>query len=124
MGIKIEFNPDLALRNINEWKTGRREQEECIPENLEEGKIYNFLKKDQRNYWFFGELPLIETEGNEKLSRPIASVRIIEETHFLRNDEIYTKGQYQVKKMFTDDKIYFEGTDLVGRRYELKRRKQ
>ena len=40
MGIKIEFNPDLALRDISEHKKGNRKIEECIPEKLEEGKIY------------------------------------------------------------------------------------
>ena len=38
MGIKVEFNPDLALRNIAEFKNGNREIDECIPENLEIGK--------------------------------------------------------------------------------------
>jgi hypothetical protein len=51
MGIQVEFNPDLALRDISEFKKGNRKEEECIPENLEAGKIYPFLKKDQRNYW-------------------------------------------------------------------------
>ena len=67
MGIKIEFNPDLALRDFSEFRRGKREKEECIPENLEEGRIYPFLKEGQRNYWLFGEIPLVETKGNEKL---------------------------------------------------------
>ena len=45
MGIKVEFNPDLALRNITEHKNGKRKIEECIPENLEVGKVYDFLKR-------------------------------------------------------------------------------
>ncbi len=51
MGITVDFNPDLALRNIKEFKEGRRKLEECIPEKLEIGKSYNFLKKGQRLYW-------------------------------------------------------------------------
>ncbi len=39
MGIKIEFNPDLALRNIGEHKKGQRREEECIPENLKIGGV-------------------------------------------------------------------------------------
>ena len=74
MGIQVEFNPDLALRNISEFKNGNRKEEECIPENLEAGKIYSFLKEGQRNYWFFGENPLVETKGNQELSRPKASI--------------------------------------------------
>jgi len=45
MGIKVEYNPDLTLRNISEFHKGNRKIEECIPENLEAGKIYPFLKK-------------------------------------------------------------------------------
>lgn len=116
MGIKVEFNPDLALRNNSEFKKGNRKIEECIPENLEAGKVYNFLKKDQRNYWLFGEIPLIETKGNEILSRPKASIIILEATHFAENGQIYTKGKYKVAEVFKDDKIYFEGFDRAGSR--------
>lgn len=108
MGIIVEFNPDLALRNIEEYKKGRRKKEECIPENLESGKIYPFLKKDQRNYWLQGELPLLETKGNSSLSRPIAGIKIKEVTHFLHGNEVYTKGKFEVIEVFKDDKIYFE----------------
>jgi len=107
MGIQIEFNPDIALRNISEFKNGNRKIEECVPENLEAGKIYPFLKKDQRNYWFDGEVPLMETKGNAQLSKPIASIRILEATHFLENEEVYTKGKYKVIEVFNDDKIHF-----------------
>jgi len=114
MGIKVEFNPDLALRNISEFKNENRKEEECIPENLEAGKVYNFLKKDQRNYWLYGEIPLIETKGNEVLSRPKASIIILEATHFLKDREIYTKGNYKVVEVFDDNKIHFEGFEKAG----------
>lgn len=114
MGIKVEFNPDLALRNISEFKNGNRKIEECIPEVLKEGKIYDFLKKEQRNYWLHGEIPLIETQGNEILSRPKASIIILEATHFLDNGEIYTKGKYKVIKIIKDGEIYFECFDKIG----------
>ena len=117
MGIKVEFNPDLALRNIQEFKSSSRRLEECIPENLEAGRVYDFLKKDHRNYWLFGELPLIETQGGEKLSRPKASVQILEVTHFLENGEPFTRGKYKVIEVFNDDQIHFDGTDRVGKRY-------
>ncbi len=55
MGIAVEFNPDLTPRNYNEHKEGRRKIEECLPEKLGEGKIYDFLKSGQRNYWLDGE---------------------------------------------------------------------
>ena len=116
MGIKIEFNPDLALRNISEYQVGRRKIEECIPENIEKGKVYSFLKSDQRNYWLHGEIPLLETQGNEVLSRPKASIIILEVTHFLENERLYTKGKYKIIEIFNDDGIYFESYERVGRR--------
>ncbi|TRZ77842.1 hypothetical protein D4R87_01905 [bacterium] len=108
MGIKIEFNPDLALRNILEFKNGNRKIEECIPEQLKDGEIYSFLKTGQRNYWFDGETPLLETKGDEILSRPKASIVILEAMHFKEGEDIYTKGKYKVIKVFKDDDIYFE----------------
>lgn len=114
MGIKVEFNPDLALRDISEFKNGNRKEEECIPENIEAGKIYPFLKKELRNYWLHGEIPLIETKGGEVLSRPKASIIILEATHFLDNGQECTKGKYKVVEVFKDDKIYFDGLWRVG----------
>jgi len=108
MGIQVEFNPDLALRDISEFKNGNRKEEECIPENIEEGKVYEFLKKGQRNYWLAGEIPLLETKGNENLSRPKASIRIKECTHSVEGGEIWTRGIYEVTEVFNDDKAHFE----------------
>lgn len=107
MGIQVEFNPDLALRSFAEYQAGRRELAECLPKNLETGQTYPFLKKDQRNYWLLGELPLLETKGEAQLSKPLASIIILEATHFLRDGAPYTKGQYKVIEVFTDDKIHF-----------------
>lgn len=108
MGIKVEFNPDLALRNISHFKASKRKQQECIPENLAAGQVLDFLKKGQRNYWLLGEIPLLETQGNQILSRPKASIIILEATHFLENGEMHTKGRYKVTEVFNDDKIHFE----------------
>lgn len=115
MGIKVEFNPDLALRNIEEFKKGNRKQEECIPEELEADEIYEFLKKGHRNYWLEGETPLLETKGNQQLSRPIASIIILEATHFLLDGEPYTKGIYKVVEVFdsSDSKVNFESYSRV-----------
>jgi hypothetical protein len=110
MGIQTEYNPDLALRNIQELKKGRR-KEECIPENLAEGQIHEFLKKGQRNYWIEGEIPLLETKGGQQLSKPLASIIILEATHFLLNGEPWTKGRYKVVEVFgrNDPKVHFNG---------------
>ena len=113
MGIQVEFNPDLALRNISEFKNGNRREEECIPEDLEKGKIYPFLKEGQRNYWLDGEIPLIETKGNQSLSRPKASILILEATHFTENGKVYTRGRYKIIEVFNDDNIHFEGFNKV-----------
>ena len=110
MGIQVEFNPDLALRK---HKTKGRLEEECLPEKLEEGRKYNFLKKGQRNYWLEGEIPLKETKGNQELSRPLASIFILEATHLLLNDEPYTKGKYTITEVFNDDKIHFNGYEKI-----------
>ena len=109
MGIQAEFNPDLALRDMKEYKAGHRQLEECIPQPLKAGKTYSFLKKGQRNYWFDGELPLVETKGNGELSKPLASIIILEATHFSKDGEIYTKGLYKVVEVFKDKKVHFDG---------------
>ena len=46
------------------------------------------------------EIPLLETKGNQQLSKPIASIIIIESTHFLFNGELWTKGKYKVIEIF------------------------
>ena len=45
MGIKAEFNPELALRNFAVFKAGRREEDECIPERLDPGTLLGILKQ-------------------------------------------------------------------------------
>ncbi len=120
MGIKVEFNPDLALRDVSEHKSGKRKKEECIPNTLRKGNIYNFLKKGQRLYWLSndeswgkGQIPLMITSGNQKLSRPIASIKILEATHFLDKGEVWTKGRYKVIEVFKDNKIHFEALKKI-----------
>lgn len=114
MGIQVEFNPDLALRNYAEFKAGKRKREECIPLKLQKGKTHSFLKKGQRLYWLHGELPLLETKGNQNLSRPIASVIITEVTHKLRGKEVWTLGKYRVMEVFTDSEVHFDGFAKVN----------
>ncbi|MFH1462115.1 MAG: hypothetical protein ABIG08_00200 [bacterium] len=73
------------------------------------GEIYPFLKKGQRHYWLEGEIPLLETRGDQKLSRPKASIIILEATHFLDKGQLYTKGKYKTTEVFRDEEIHFEG---------------
>jgi hypothetical protein len=94
----------------------RREQEkkeECVPRNLEKGKVYDFLKKGQRIFWFSGELALLKTKGNQELSYPIASIMIIEATHFLENEEVFTRGKYKVIDVFSDNSVKFNWVKRV-----------
>lgn len=110
MGIAVEFNPDLALRDYSHFKSGKRKKEECLPAKIEKGNVYSFLKSGQRNYWLEGELPLLKTEGNQKLSRPLASIRILEATHVLIKETPHTKGKYKVLEVFdiNSPKVHFE----------------
>ncbi len=107
MDIKVEFNPDLALRDFG---TSNREETECLPRKLIRGQIHSFLKEGQRNYWLEGEIPLLETRGNQELSRPLASVTILEATHFLRDNIPYTRGIYRINEVYNtkNKKIHFE----------------
>lgn len=122
MGIDAEFNPDLALRDYSEFEKGNRKEEECLPKELKQGKVYPFLKKGQRIYWFSddpgwheGEMPLFRTSGNQKLSRPVASIKMIEAVHFLSEGKVFTRGKYRVIEIFdeNDQKINFEAMKRV-----------
>ncbi len=109
MGIIVEYNPDLALRDFSEYKKGNRKREECLPKEIKIGTIFPFLKEGQRNYWLFGEIPLLETKGNQNLSLPIGSIVILEATHILIKNKMYTQGKYKVIELFKDTKARFNG---------------
>lgn len=113
MGIKVEFNPDLCLRDFSEFEAGRRKKEECLPQAIAEGEVYDFLKSDQRLYWLYGEIPLRETKGGEQLSKPKASVKIMETTYFLDGGQIYTRGKYRVEKILCEADNYFDGYEIA-----------
>jgi hypothetical protein len=116
MGIKVEFNPDLALRNIEEYKNGKRKLEECVPENLVKGQVYEFLKEDQRQYCMICQSPLLETKGGGKLSKELAAVRILEVTHFFDDTcKVWTRGKYRVEEVFDKDdkRIHFQNCSRV-----------
>jgi hypothetical protein len=105
MGIAVEFNPELALRDLSEFKAGKRKIEECIPENLEVGKVYDFLKKEQRIYYLKGMISLIETtSAGGSFSQPRANINILEVIHFVENGEVFTRGKYQVIEIFEIDR--------------------
>lgn len=109
MGIKVEFNPDLALRSIEEFKAGRRAEDECVPESLEVGKSYRFRKLGQRLYHIGGKTPLLLTEGEERCTEPLAAVRITEVSHILEGDTVFTVGTYSVDRVLTNGWVDFGG---------------
>jgi hypothetical protein len=121
MGIEIEFNPDLCLRKFSDFEFGKRNENECLPKLLEVGKEYNFLKLNQRNF-YFGEMfmPLRETRGGGVLSMPVAVIEIIEATHFKKEGKVWTKGIYKVLKILKQDEIYFDGFELLGTTFKNK----
>ena len=109
MGIQVEFNPDLCLRA---FETQGRKIAECLPEKLEPRGTYGFLKRGQRIFWFGGEMPLWETRGAGPVGRILASIVILEATHFRgEGGEIWTKGHYEVGEVYdaSDLRIHFEG---------------
>jgi len=112
MSITAEYCPELCLR---EFKSFNRESEECVPERLEVNQSYPFLKKGQRHFWLNGEVALRKTQGNEQLSRPIASIIILESTHFIKNQEVWTRGIFKVTEIYNPDDptIHFETTDKI-----------
>ncbi|MFA4999473.1 MAG: hypothetical protein WC519_01970 [Parcubacteria group bacterium] len=114
MSIIAEYCPDLCLRNITVFKEGKREENECLPESLEEGKEYFFLKKGQKHYWLMGEIPLRETKGSGILSKPKASVIILNATHFVHEGEIWTRGCYKAIKIIPEGKVYFDGYEKIS----------
>jgi hypothetical protein len=114
MGIAVEFSSELTLREFSEFAEGNKQKEECISEPIVEGETYDFLKKDQRIYWLnedsfwnFGEMPLVKTTGEGKSTNPIASIKMLEVTHFIKEKEIWTKGKFKVIKIIKQGEIYF-----------------
>jgi hypothetical protein len=106
----IELNPDLALRNIGEYEAGQRKLAECVRKGMEPGGRYDFLKSGQRLHFFDDEFPLLETQGNQKLSRPLASITMLEAMQFMQMGKPCTKGTYLVKDKFdpSDPRVHFE----------------
>ena len=78
--------------------------------------MYTFLKHGQRNFWFGGEIPLYETEGDGPIGRPIASIQMIDATHFPDgNGNMFMRGRYRVVEVFDpeDDEPKFDGLKRI-----------
>lgn len=114
MPICIEYAPELVLRNFSEYENKRREKEECVPENLKKNEIYNFLKQGQKAYWLEGEQALLEKYKDGSLSKPIASIQILEVVHFVKDGQLFSKGKYKVIRLISKGEIYFNGCEPVN----------
>ena len=112
MGIQVEFNPDLALRDISHHREGKRSLEECLPKLLREGATHHFKKKGQRNYYFLEPVPLLETK--EINDYPPSSRRYYSGSNSLLKRIMYTKGRYRIEKVFDPAslEVYFEGMNI------------
>lgn len=99
-GFAIEYNTVLALRKFGSLE---KESPACLPEKLEIEKSYKFWKRGYRVYSLGQEIPLVETDGEQRLSSPIATIEITETTQKILigvlPQHMYTKGKYQVKKV-------------------------
>lgn len=115
MSIHMKFAPDLVLRNFSEQLSGKKRVEECIPQDMKEGEIYDFLKAGQRAYWLDGEQPLLEKSVDGEISPPIASVIILEVTHFKEGGKVWTRGKYLIKKVIESGEIYFNGCEPINK---------
>ena len=100
-GTAIEYNNILALRPN---KTPNRRASECLPNIMEEGNFHNFFKKGYRIYPLCREIPLAETEGDEKLSDTKAYIEIIGQSQFVSGGSVFTKGDYIIKKIIKREK--------------------
>jgi hypothetical protein len=101
MGLEIEFNTLLVLRNMSEFHEGTRKKEECIPSDLEKEVSYSFLKSGQRIYPLMKEMALLETR-NGNLSDPVAKIILTEINHMVYEEKLYTRGTYQVVNIIDD----------------------
>ena len=85
MGIQVEFNPDLALRDISHHREGKRSLEECLPKLLREGATHHFKKKGQRNYYFLEPVPLLKQRKSTTIP-PLAPLLFWKQLTFKENN--------------------------------------
>ncbi|MBI2482645.1 hypothetical protein HYV74_00525 [Candidatus Uhrbacteria bacterium] len=107
----------MALRDIAEYHAGRRKLAECVPETLAVGAVHEFWKSGHRIYRLDLETPLRKTTGNCNVTRPFASVRILEVTHVLVDGAPVTRGRYCLLEVFDpqDPTVHFEGVLRVSK---------
>ena len=90
-GARIEFRKGLSLKHLNPLD----EQNECLPEEIREGKFYKFGINGYVIFPLGSAIPLIE----ERVLTPLASIAITEQTNFLLGEHIHTRGEYYVRSV-------------------------
>ncbi|MFC1842242.1 hypothetical protein ACFLYU_01135 [Candidatus Dependentiae bacterium] len=53
----------------------------------------------------------MEKHENKTVSKPLASVIILEITHFMENGKIFSKGRYKEVKVLKEGEVYFNGCE-------------
>lgn len=92
----IAYNSDLALYDPKDAKAGHLDEQECLPESLEVGQEYSFLKKGHRNYQPMSELTLLEMRHGDVLFTFKARVVLLSSQFIQKAGVSYTQGRYQV----------------------------
>lgn len=102
MGIKVEYNDVLALR---EWGDPERAEVETIPLELKEGETYDYQKNDYRIFPLKKPIPLVQTKGGQNFEKVVALVSIQNITVEAdpMGDRIITFGQYRVVRILNQD---------------------
>lgn len=112
----VEYNSYLVLYP---YGTQGKSAEECLPEELEVGKIYEFLKKGYQNYEIGKAVPLFDKMHvlNMTPPRPIAAVSILTPTPILNeSNEIWTSVFYGVHALLNHQELknHFNGGEWDG----------
>jgi len=92
----MSFNSRLILKAFGEEFDTTKE----IPEKLIIGETHIFVEKGQNNYWLKGYVRLCEL-NEEEVSSPLASIKILETTHFISDGEVCTRGKYKIKEVYS-----------------------
>ena len=100
MDIKPEFESEICLHNVREFVADKRKFDECIPENLKEGREYGFLLEGQKFFGLLGKYPLVELKEDGKTPGPTrALINLLEVAHFLGDKNVFTKGRYKILRV-------------------------
>lgn len=73
MGISVEYNDVLALRESGDTE---RTERETIPVNIQEGVVYTYQKDGYRIFPIGKVIPLVVTQGRQQFTRVAALVVI------------------------------------------------